>query len=499
MFGRLSWCASAKRRGSAWAEARCSLDFSLGSHKRERARELARESRPRPVSPPAGHAHRAHCGTTRFLILSRLAEGGHFRELCLPPPPPRSFRLRPEILSLWRLLVSAVESQDKRTAVKNVHRLHAGDLPAQAQPPRTQTRVALRRPLLRPDGRLAAAGARPRRCRVRTSHASQTLQFLRPRSSRLRLSHLRSHTSPPRPRSAQARHKSDPHRPPKARRPQRRGRLHRLQARRPLRRPSGTASSCATTRTSSSPRDQTCSSTRAHLAPRAASPARPPLSNSSLRAPRRLRRSVDDHPIQSLLDCFKQKLGLTASMCHSVLAQALSESMIQPARCALARPALARAPPLTACPSAQVNPPAGSDGNITFRLSLLASLSPVCLRPIANRLRRSWTPPPSTTSPTAQWSNLQRFPMSKRWCAQIRTQQLWMHRRSASKIPFPTAAPPQENRCLWKHISFRSRSSARSAFSWTRAFSRGRTSSRFGRATQLPARAVRAPHQLVAM
>ena len=139
-------------------------------------------------------------------------------------------------------------------------------------------------------------------------------------------------------------------------------------------------------------------------------------------------------------------------MCHSVLAQALSESMIQPARCALARPALARAPPLTACPSAQVNPPAGSDGNITFRLSLLASLSPVCLRPIANRLRRSWTPPPSTTSPTAQWSNLQRFPMSKRWCAQIRTQQLWMHRRSASKIPFPTAAPPQENRCLWKHI-----------------------------------------------
>ena len=48
--------------------------------------------------------------------------------------------------------------------------------------------------------------------------------------------------------------------------------------------------------------------------------------------------------------------------------------------------------------------------------------------------------------------------MSKRWCAQIRTQQLWMHRRSASKIPFPTAAPPQENRCLWKHISFRSRS-----------------------------------------
>ena len=83
--------------------------------------------------------------------------------------------------------------------------------------------------------------------------------------------------------------------------------------------------------------------------------------------------------MQSLLDCFKQKLGLTASMCHSVLAQALSESMIQPARCALARPALARAPPLTACPSAQVNPPAGSDGDITFRLSLLASLSPVCL------------------------------------------------------------------------------------------------------------------------
>ena len=121
-------------------------------------------------------------------------------------------------------------------------------------------------------------------------------------------SHRRSHTSPPRPRSAQARHKSDPHRPPKARRPQRRGRLHRLQARRPLRWPSGTASSCATTRTSSSPRDQTCSSTRAHLAPRAASPARPPLSNSSLR---------------------QQKLGLTASMCHSVLAQALSESMIQ--------------------------------------------------------------------------------------------------------------------------------------------------------------------------
>ena len=27
-----------------------------------------------------------------------------------------------------------------------------------------------------------------------------------------------------------------------------------------------------------------------------------------------------------------------------------------------------------------------------------------------------------------------------------------MHRRSASKIPFPTAAPPQENRCLWKNI-----------------------------------------------
>ena len=113
MFGRLSWCASAKRRGSAWAEARCSLDFSLGSHKRERARELARESRPRPVSPPAGHAHRAHCGTTRFLILSRLAEGGHFRELCLPPPPPPPgcnvlFRVRPEILSLWRLL-AAVE------------------------------------------------------------------------------------------------------------------------------------------------------------------------------------------------------------------------------------------------------------------------------------------------------------------------------------------------------------------------------------------------------
>ena len=39
--------------------------------------------------------------------------------------------------------------------------------------------------------------------------------------------------------------------------------------------PSGTASSCATTRTSSSPRDQTCSSTRTHLAPRAASPAPP--------------------------------------------------------------------------------------------------------------------------------------------------------------------------------------------------------------------------------
>ena len=96
--------------------------------------------------------------------------------------------------------------------------------------------------------------------------------------------------------------------------------------------PSGTASSCATTRTSSSPRDQTCSSTRTHLAPRAASPARPPLSNSSLRPPRRPRRTVDDHPIQSLLDCFKQKLGLTASMCHSVLAQALSESMMQQAR-----------------------------------------------------------------------------------------------------------------------------------------------------------------------
>ena len=69
---------------------------------------------------------------------------------------------------------------------------------------------------------------------------------------------------------------------------------------------------------------------RAPLHPRAR------RSNSSLRPPRRPRRTVDDHPIQSLLDCFKQKLGLTASMCHSVLAQALSESMIQPARRALA-------------------------------------------------------------------------------------------------------------------------------------------------------------------
>ena len=111
MFGRLSWCASAKRRGSAWAEARCSLDFSLGSHKRERTRELARESRPRPVSPPAGHAHRAHCGTTRFLILSRLAEGGHFREMCLPPPPPRSFPSRAGNSFLVAALSSAVESQ----------------------------------------------------------------------------------------------------------------------------------------------------------------------------------------------------------------------------------------------------------------------------------------------------------------------------------------------------------------------------------------------------
>lgn len=156
---------------------------------------------------------------------------------------------------------------------------------------------------------------------------------------------------------------------------------------------------------------------------------------------------------------------------------------------ALARPALARAPPLTACPSAQVNPPAGATGTSpsasrssqachrsawrtraasSWRASpappaaahapaLSECVSPSRARPrserpIANRLRRSGTPPPSTTSPTAQWSNLQRFPMSKRWCAQSRTQQLWMHRRSASKIPFPTAAPPQENR-------------------WTRAFS----------------------------
>lgn len=79
------------------------------------------------------------------------------------------------------------------SSVKNGHRLHAGGLHAQAQPPRTQTRVALRRPLLRPDGRLAAAGARPCRCRVRTSHASQTLHFLRPRSSRLRLSPPKPH------------------------------------------------------------------------------------------------------------------------------------------------------------------------------------------------------------------------------------------------------------------------------------------------------------------
>ena len=52
--------------------------------------------------------------------------------------------------------LSAVVSRRTGIPVKNVHRLHAGGLPAQAQPPRTQTRVALRRPLLRPDGRLAA-------------------------------------------------------------------------------------------------------------------------------------------------------------------------------------------------------------------------------------------------------------------------------------------------------------------------------------------------------
>lgn len=169
---------------------------------RERARELARESSSTgaaglDVSPPAGRAQRvAHCGTTRFLIL----RGGHFRELCLPPPPPPPHRLGPQrsfpcvplkFFSLWRLLASGVAGPG--SSVKNGHRLHAGGLHAQAQPPRTQTRVALRRPLLRPDGRLAAAGARPCRCRVRTSHASQTLHFLRPRSSRLRLSPPKPH------------------------------------------------------------------------------------------------------------------------------------------------------------------------------------------------------------------------------------------------------------------------------------------------------------------
>ena len=283
--------------------------------------------------------------------------------------------------------------------------------------------------------------------------------------------------------------------------------------------PSGTASSCATTRTSSSPRDQTCSSTRTHLAPRAASPARPPLSNSSLRPPRRPRRTVDDHPIQSLLDCFKQKLGLTASMCHSVLAQALSESMIQPARCALARPALARAPPLTACPSAQVNPPAGSDGDITFRLSLLASLSKVCLedprgqlvarlarasrsraRPRSQRVRLPQPRTPPLRAP-------HREPSAQIWDAASFEHESDSAVVELAKIPDEQAlVRPNSNAAVvvalplsFGRTSFRSRSSARSAFSWTRAFSRGRTSSRFGRATQLPARAVRAPHQLVAM
>ena len=198
MFGRLSWCASAKRRGSAWAEARCSLDFSLGSHKRERARELAvaRESRPRPVSPPAGHAHRAHCGTTRFLILSRLAEGGHFRELCLPPRPHHVlFRLGPEILSLWRLLVSAVESQDQiepPSKMSTVFTQATSPLKLNLHAPKPASRFddLSFDPM---DASVAAAGARPRRCRVRTSHASQTLQFLRPRSSCLRLSPPKPH------------------------------------------------------------------------------------------------------------------------------------------------------------------------------------------------------------------------------------------------------------------------------------------------------------------
>ena len=135
---------------------------------------------------------------------SAFAESGAMlRELCLPPPPPPSAPV--PLLGLRYGLACVPRPSSQKPAqtrnkyscaaalggvcfagpgssVKNGHRLHAGGLPAQAQPPRTQARVALRRPLLRPDGRLAAAGARPRRCRVRTSHASQTLQFLRPRS-----------------------------------------------------------------------------------------------------------------------------------------------------------------------------------------------------------------------------------------------------------------------------------------------------------------------------
>lgn len=311
---------------------------------RERARELARESSSTgaaglDVSPPAGRAQRvAHCGTTRFLIL----RGGHFRELCLPPPPPPPHRLCPQrsfpcvslkFFSLWRLLgLSAVESQDldppskmatvftqaASTLKLNLHApkpasrfddlsfdpMDASPLPArgfaaagcvQAMPPRRSNSSA-RAPLV---------------CASLTSEATLHRRGRAPprRGTKVILTDLRKHDDLNGEVGFIVFKPDD-----------------RFDG------PSGTASSCATTRTSSSPRDQTCSSTRTHLAPRAASPARPPLSNSSLRPPRRPRRTVDDHPIQSLLDCFKQKLGLTASMCHSVLAQALSESMMQQAR-----------------------------------------------------------------------------------------------------------------------------------------------------------------------
>ena len=256
------------------------------------------------MSPPAGHAHRAHCGTTRFLILSRLAEGGHFRELCLPPRPPRSF-------------------QKER---KKTHNPREGW--EDGTPPHTGVLRLPRRESQKP----AQEPAQIRRAKIlflvaALSEWSRRTWILRqkwPPSSRRRPPRSSSTSTHPNPRRASTTSPSTRWTPRRCRRAAlplpgaykpclpdaplpppallssaplpAEATLHR-RGRAPPRRgtkviltdlrkhddlngevgfivfkpddrfdgPSGTASSCATTRTSSSPRDQTCSSTRAHL------------------------------------------------------------------------------------------------------------------------------------------------------------------------------------------------------------------------------------------